>query len=271
MQRSANRISFTKLIALSIGASLIFNEAKAKEIDLPECANVEYPEDIEIPTNVNIPDNFEITCDMVEQYIQYLKNSQQASEAPPMTGDRWFTELAGQYKSSNVYDVEKNLDQNGANEESAFEEKFMETMLSKSIILPVIVVTLIIIACWGFATKCGKKGCCQKEERRRVPEAQTKKSVKSERSETASNVDLENRSHMTNANSDGVSSIGTGKISKNKESDRVIKQNQADDVSMSNKFGRASIGSTVNQSRQASKLELAASNRNSTLSAPVAS
>jgi len=122
----------------------------------------------------------------------------------------------------------------------------MDTVLSKSTILPAIAVTIAVIALWAFMTKCGKKGCCQKE-RTRVPEAQTKKSVKGERSETASNLDLENRSHFTNVNSDG-SSNGTHKINVTKQSasDRVVKANQAEDLSVSNKFGRASVASSTN-------------------------
>ena len=163
-----------------------------------------------------------------------------------MSGDKWFKEVAFNNPNSDIQESIKNVDLQSANEESAFEEKFMDTVLSKSTILPAIAVTVAVIALWAFMTKCGKKGCCQKE-RTRVPEAQTKKSVKGERSETASNLDLENRSHFTNVNSDG-SSNGTQKINVTKQStsERVIKANQAEDLSVSNKFGRASVASSTN-------------------------
>jgi len=99
------------------------------------------------------------------------------------------------------------VDLNSANEESEYTEKFMDTLLSKAIILPAIGITLCIVAFWAVMTKCGRKGCCA-NERSLTVETKPKKSVKGEkRVSTPSDIDLENRSNnLTNINSDDNSS-----------------------------------------------------------------
>lgn len=96
MQRQNSKASLTRIVALTAGVCLLSTPLiHAKEIDLPECAGVEIPEGVEMPTGIAIPDNFEITCDMVAQYIKYLEEQQMNPESEAaMEGDKWFYDFA---------------------------------------------------------------------------------------------------------------------------------------------------------------------------------
>jgi len=58
----------------------------------------------------------------------------------------------------------KKVDTASANEESSFKDKFLDTFLSKSVILPTIGVMVAIVGVWAFMTKCGQRACCKKEK-----------------------------------------------------------------------------------------------------------
>lgn len=120
--------------------------------------------------------------------------------------DLWFKQLAENHPNSNLQMNVIKMDTAAANEESQFQSKLEETFMSKEVILPTIAVVIIVIAVWAFMTKCGKRSCCKKE--RLPPKAiVTRKSVKSDRSET--NNDLESGSQFSNPiNSEGSSNFG---------------------------------------------------------------
>lgn len=96
MQRQSNKASLTRIVTLTVGVCLLSTPlTQAKEIELPECAGIEIPEGVEMPTGIAIPDNFEITCDMVAQYIKYLEEQLMNPESEkPMEGDKWFYDAA---------------------------------------------------------------------------------------------------------------------------------------------------------------------------------
>lgn len=48
-----------------------------------------------------------------------------------------------------------------ANEESNFTARFVDAILQKGIILPVIGALLLIVFVWALMTKCGRKPCCK--------------------------------------------------------------------------------------------------------------
>ena len=125
-----------------------------------------------------------------------------------MGGDQWFKQLAGDHPNANLQMNVKNVDEASANEESAFNDKFLDTFMNKEVILPTIGVIIAIVAVWAFMTKCGKRKCC-KETKQREDEAQARKSVKSSErshSDVPKSDDIESNSHMTNLASDVASS-----------------------------------------------------------------
>jgi len=85
------------------------------------------------------------------------------------------------------------MDTAAANEEALFQDKIEESLMSKEVILPILAVVCVIIIIWAWMTKCGKRACCKRSSE--VPSrSQTRKSVKSERTETTTNNDLESGS-----------------------------------------------------------------------------
>ena len=52
------------------------------------------------------------------------------------------------------------VDSAEANEESNFTSRFLEALLKKEIILPLIGMLVLIATLWAFVTKCGRKPCC---------------------------------------------------------------------------------------------------------------
>jgi len=78
----------------------------------------------------------------------------------------------------------KNVDTASVNEEAGFEDKFLDTFMNKEVILPTIGVIVAIVAIWAFMTKCGKRKCC-KDNTERDNDVQTRKSVKSDRSQSS--------------------------------------------------------------------------------------
>ena len=97
----------------------------------------------------------------------------------------------------------KNVDTASVNEESSFKDKFLDTFMNKEVILPTIGVIVALVAIWAFMTKCGKRKCC-KEEEKHDNDVQTRKSVKSDRSQSdrARSSDPECSSNLTNGVSD---------------------------------------------------------------------
>jgi len=84
------------------------------------------------------------------------------------------------------------MDTAAANEEALFQDKIEESLMSKEVILPILAVVCVIIIIWAWMTKCGKRACCKRSSE--VPSrSQTRKSVKSERTETTNN-DIESGS-----------------------------------------------------------------------------
>ena len=75
----------------------------------------------------------------------------------------------------------KKVDTASANEESEFNDKFLDTFMAKEVILPTIGVILAIVAVWAFMTKCGKRKCCKDDRRKQRDSDQLsgRKSVKS--------------------------------------------------------------------------------------------
>jgi len=115
------------------------------------------------------------------------------------------------------------VDETSAEEESAFKDKFMDAFMSKEIILPLIIAVIAIIAIWAFMTKCGRRSCCKKETNGKVEAKEVRKSVRSDRSETCTvpNPDMENNSHITALDMDGLSK---GSV-KGSQMSKVVKPN----------------------------------------------
>lgn len=105
----------------------------------------------------------------------------------PISGDQWFKQLANEHPNSVVQMNVQKVDAAGANEESNFKDRLIETLLNKDVILPTISIVIIVVAVWAFMTKCGQRTCC-KESVRHEKVVSDRKSV---RSETVTGNDLE--------------------------------------------------------------------------------
>ena len=194
------------ILTIATGACLLSGAALAKPklpkgVILPP--GVVVPDDFELPEGISIPAGFEISQDMVDQYVKYMDKKKNGDSDEKDDEDLWFKQLATNHPNSNLQMNVIKMDTAAANEESQFQSKLEETFMSKEVILPTIAVVIIVIAVWAFMTKCGKRSCCKKE---RLPQKSvvTRKSVKSDRSET--NNDLESGSQFSNPiNSEGSS------------------------------------------------------------------
>ena len=102
----------------------------------------------------------------------------------------------------------KKIDTAEANDQSSYNDKFMDVLMSKEVVLPAIGVILVLIAIWAFMTKCGRRKCCKSSRSEKAEEKYRvdgpKRAVRAERSETAA--DLECGTNATRVNSDGASS-----------------------------------------------------------------
>ena len=189
-----------KLILTSTAATCLLSAgAQAKKNKLPKGVilppDVVVPDDFELPDGINIPEGFEITQDMVDQYIRYMDKKKKGEKDDKSDDKLWFKQLAENHPNSNLQMNVIKMDTAAANEEAQFQSKLEETFMSKEVILPTIAIIILVIAVWAFMTKCGKRSCCKKE--RPPPQAVvTRKSVKSDRSET--NNDIESGSQFSN-------------------------------------------------------------------------
>lgn len=182
-----------KLTLTSVAAiCLLGTGALAKKNKLPKGVilppDVVLPDDFELPDGIQIPEGFEITQDMVDQYVKYMEKKKKGEKDNSSDNKLWFKRLASDHPNSNLQMNVIKMDTAAANEESKFQAKLEGTFMSKEVILPTIAIIIIVIAVWAFMTKCGKRSCCKKE--RPPPQTQvTRKSVKSDRSETNNDIE----------------------------------------------------------------------------------
>ena len=176
-----------------------------KGVTLPD--GVVLPKDFELPKGLEIPEGFVITQEMIDQYMAFL-DGETIDGQEPMTGDQWFKQLASEHPNSVVQMNVQKVDAAGANEESEFKDRLLDTMMNKEVILPAISIIVIFTALWAFMTKCGQRSCC-KDNVRQEKVVSDKKSVKSERSETVTNNDIESHmeKHTIGAGSDDLISV----------------------------------------------------------------
>ena len=155
------------LTALIVGACLIADSTLAapklpKGVVLPE--GVVVPDDFVMPKGLQIPEGFVITQDMVDQFVKYMENKKKNPEEESQEDeDLWFKQLAKNHPNANLQMNVQRIETAAANEESQFQEKLEDTLLSKEVILPAVGIIILIISVWAFITKCGKRSCCRKD------------------------------------------------------------------------------------------------------------
>lgn len=133
-------------------AALIGTIVQAQQ--LPDCPELDVADDISLPEGIEIPDGFEITCEIVSQYLVYLDDNGGEDNAP-LSGDRWFKELATAHPNGLVGLEIEQADKAKANEESSYDTRLSATFLSKEVILPTVVVVILLVSTWAFLTRCG--------------------------------------------------------------------------------------------------------------------
>ena len=106
-----------------------------------------------------IPEGFEITDDMIQQYLDYLE-TQEAGQKDTTGEDAWFKQLGNNHPSADLQSNLEQVDENAANQSSGYSKKFIDTFMSKEIVLPTLTLIVTIILLWAFCTKCGKRKCC---------------------------------------------------------------------------------------------------------------
>ena len=151
---------------------------------------------------------------MVRQYLKYLEDKKDGAEDDKMAGDQWFKQLAQDHPNANINMNVKKVDTASANEESEFNDKFLDTFMAKEVILPTIGVILAIVAIWAFMTKCGKRKCCKDDRKQRDSDQLSgRKSVKSSSDRGASCASNSNsNSNNANNNADDLESQNNTKM-----------------------------------------------------------
>ena len=108
--------------------------------------------------------------------------------------------------------------------------------MSKEVILPMLAIVCVMIVIWAWMTKCGKRPCCKRSSE--LPtRAETRKSVKSDRSET--NNDIESGSAGSGNLNTELSMAGNNRVnSTNKHGVSAVKVQL--EISSAMPFERAS-------------------------------
>ena len=121
---------------------------------------VELPEDFALPEGLVIPEGFEITEEMIKQYLKYME-TQESGGLDTSGEDAWFKQLGNNHPTADLQDNLEQAEEAAANESSTYTNKFMDTFMSKEIVLPTLTMAVALILVWAIATKCGKRRCCK--------------------------------------------------------------------------------------------------------------
>jgi len=109
------------ILTIATGACLLSGAAQAKPklpkgVILPP--DVVVPDDFELPEGISIPAGFEISQDMVDQYVKYMDKKNNGASDEKDDEDLWFKQLAQNHPNSNLQMNVIKMDTAAANEES---------------------------------------------------------------------------------------------------------------------------------------------------------